>query len=88
MLNKLKNTKLNLSVKSCAIILAFVFVVAFFCSRWIDNNTETIADSLVLHHDKKEVTEKQKKYHYDMLVKNHELLFDEAKLPMPLNSKK
>ena len=43
---------------------------------------------MVLHHDKKEVTEKQKKYHYDMLVKNHELLFDEAKLPMPLNSKK
>ena len=60
MINKFKETISNLPGKSGIILMMGVFLVAIFMSRWIQFQSETIEDTMVLHHER-ELTLEEKK---------------------------
>lgn len=89
MLNKIKETRLDMSVKSGLIIMAILFLLTFFLARWINIDNQTIEQSMVLHHEvKEEMNELQRRYHYDLQLRKHRILFKNINLPLPPVSRK
>lgn len=83
MIKKLREYKIDISLKSAFVIMAIVFLGTFLVSKWIANGSETIEDVMVLHHEDNKMTSQQKEYHYLVISNRHKLLYHDISLPMP-----
>jgi len=60
MISKLKEYIMNLPAKSAMLVLCVVFILAVFASKWYSYQSQTIAQTMVLHHDKeRKLTQKE-----------------------------
>ncbi len=83
MFNKIKETKLDISLKTAVFIMAVLFLFLFFFSRWLEINNQTIEQSMVLHHEEKKMTKLQRRFHYQLIERKHAIFYIEINLPMP-----
>lgn len=85
MIKSLKEKISNLSIRNSAALLLIVFLLAIFISRWVSFNSETIEQSMVLHHEEEaQLTEKEQKMLNIQINEMKKLLFCYKELKMPL----
>ena len=54
MIKKIKELIMNLPVKTDVIVLCIIFIFVIFISKWYSSQSQTIAQTMVLHHEKGE----------------------------------
>lgn len=54
MFNKIKEYIMNLPVKKGLVLLVAVFFFVILASKWYEYQSQTIAQTMVLHHNEKE----------------------------------
>lgn len=87
MIKTLKDKISNLSIRNSAALLLIVFLLAIFISRWISFNSETIEQSMVLHHEEEvKLTEKEQKMLNIQINEMKKMLFCYKELKMPLKN--
>lgn len=88
MIKSLKEKISNLSIRNSAALLLIVFLLAIFISRWVSFNSETIEQSMVLHHEEVKLTEKERKMLNIQINEMKKMLFCYEELKMPLRNNK
>lgn len=87
MIKALKEKVSNLSIKNSVVLLLILFLLTIFISRWISFNSETIEQSMVLHHAQEtKLTEKEQKMLNIQINEMKKLLFCYEELRMPLKN--